>query len=767
MKVILAITSNELKKLFYSPIAWFVLIIFSFQAALSFIAVFGYFVNLQNANAGMFVKDVTYNLFANELIGIYNAIPSTFFIFIPLVTMNIISREKGTGAIKLLYSSPLSNTQIILGKYLALVIFILLLVMSVFVFGLYGMLTVEQVDTGIIFSGLFGVFLLGCAYVAIGLFMSSITVYPIVAAISTICLLGFLHYAGNIGQDIAFVRDITYWLSLRGRVNSYISGMITTEDVIYFIAVVAFALVLAIIRLNAARSKRSRWQVAMQYAFATLVMALTGYFTSMPALKLYWDVTRTQRNTLSAESQQVMNKVGDDIHITSYTNMQEEATVLTALPGQYKTDVKRFEKYTRFKPATRLDYEYYYKKMPTGFYSQKYPELNDEQLMDTLQKQNDYNFKIVPHKNISDTVDLSKENYRFVREIKLGNGKKTFLRVFNDNDVYPDEGQITAAFKRMVDTLPKVGFVTGHGERSPSILNERGYNTFTQEKTFRYSLLNNGFDFEDVSLNAPVPAHISILVIADPREAFGENEMKHFRDYVDNGGNLVIAGEPSKQSVMEAIAAPVGVHFIPGVLYQPKQDVLPEVLLSKTGSQADWDFPWFKLMKEHRMQLVMDQACALEVKDSISFVSTQMVITDTVLTWTELETTDFENNKAVFNPDAGEKKQSFCPALALSRKINQKEQKILVTGDADWLSNMELLTTRRNTFGANFAFICAAFYWLSDGKAPINTTRPDPTDNKVFVTKEGWKAAAFFFKWIIPGILLATGVFIWVRRKRR
>ncbi len=88
----------------------------------------------------------------------------------------------------------------------------------------------------------------------------------------------------------------------------------------------------------------------------------------------------------------------------------------------------------------------------------------------------------MPHRHLAGKVDLSGEDYRFVREIKLGNGKKTFLRIFNDNNIFPDEGQITAAFKRLVDTLPQVGFVTGHGERSFDITNERGYNTFTQEK---------------------------------------------------------------------------------------------------------------------------------------------------------------------------------------------------------------------------------------------------------------------------------------------
>ncbi|QEC42233.1 Gldg family protein [Pseudobacter ginsenosidimutans] len=767
MKVILDITSNELRKLFYSPIAWFVMVIFAFQGAGAFAASFGYYVHLKNAGALMYIKDVTYAVFSSEMMGMYGAVPSIMYLFIPLITMNAISREKGTGGIKLLYSSPVSNSQIILGKYLALVLFILLLVLFIFIFGLYGMLNIANADKGLIFCGLLGLFLLGCVYAALGLFMSSITVYPIVAAISTMCLLAFLHFADHWGQGTKFIRDITYWLSLKGRVNTFIKGMITTEDVIYFIAVIAFALSLAVIKLNAARTRRSRRQVAMQYIIASLAMAITGYVTSMPSFKFYHDVTHTQRNTISEESQKVMRKVEDNILITSYTNMQDANTLATALPNSYMIDVHRFEEYTRFKPTMQLDYEYYYKKMPTGFYTEKYPTLNDEQLMDTLRKQNDFDFKIVPHQNLAGKVDLSGEDYRFVREIKLGNGKKTFLRIFNDNNIFPDEGQITAAFKRLVDTLPQVGFVTGHGERSFDITNERGYNTFTQEKTFRYSLINNGFDFEKVELGKPVPEHISILVIADPRQDFTETELNNFQAYVNKGGNLIIAGEPTRQAITNKLVGPLGVNMMPGVIYQPKQNVLSEVMLAKPVIPAEWNSPWLKMSKDRRQQMVMDQACPLEFTGSNGFVATSVCVTDTTPGWVELESTDFENNPPVFNPAAGEKKEPFSSAMALSRKVNQKQQKILVTGDADWMSNMELQTFRKDTWAANFEFICTAFYWLSDGKAPINTSKPEPIDNDISVNREQWKLPSFLLKWGVSFLLLAAGVTVWVRRRRR
>ena len=763
MQVIFNIAVNELKKLFYSPIAWLVLTVFAFQCGMSFIEIYNLYVTVKTA--GSSIPNLTFNLYASPTFGFYKRIPEYLYILVPLLTMNIISRDKGTGSIKLLFSSPVSNRQIILGKYLSLVTFSFLLTTIVFLFGLFGMFTIEKIDTPVVFSGLLGFFLLSCAYSAIGLFMSSITTHPIVAVIGTLCLLVFLNFAGQLWQETAIVRDITYWLSLKNRIDTFIVGLITSEDVIYFLAVITFFLILTLIRMNAARTKSSRLRIAGQYAAASVCMMLIGYVTSMPSFKSYWDITRTKANTLSKESQLVMSRMNGGVTISTYSNMLDATTGATAIPMFYKIDVGRFEKYLRFKPETAMDYTYYYKKLPTGPYAEKYPNLTEQQLIDTITKLREFNFTIDPYSAIAGKADLTGEQFRFVRVIERENGQKTFLRLFNDMVRHPDEAQITASFKRLVDTLPKVAFVTGHGERSPWVENERGYNKFAQEKTFRYSLINNGFDFEEISLTAPVPAHISCLIVADPRQPFSETERNHFNDYIAKGGNLIIAGEPGRQDIMNGIAGPLGIHFVPGTLIQPKKTILPEVLIANANRKAPWSSPWMKNILSTKLTLIMNGASGLEARDTLGFTANKLFISDSLKCWSELETTDFVNDSAVFNQAAGELKKPYVPVIALSRKIQHKEQKIIVTGDADWLSNGELQTTRKEVRSANFPFICAAFYWLSDGAAPINTERDEPIDNNLLITREQWKLPRFIFKWGIPFILISFGTVIWFRRR--
>ena len=112
----------------------------------------------------------------------------------------------------------------------------------------------KDADLPLVFPGILGIYLRICAYGAIGLFMSSITSYQVVAAMGTLAVLAALNYVGEVGQDYAFVRDITYWLSISGRAYQFIDGLICTEDVLYFLIVIVLFISLSILKLRAGRS---------------------------------------------------------------------------------------------------------------------------------------------------------------------------------------------------------------------------------------------------------------------------------------------------------------------------------------------------------------------------------------------------------------------------------------------------------------------------------------------------------------------------------
>ena len=79
--------------------------------------------------------------------------------------------------------------------------------------------------------------------------MSSLTRYQIIAAVGTIAALFGLNYMTSVGQGVPVLRDVMYWLGISGRASTFIQGMICSEDVIYFVAVILFFLAITIIKL--------------------------------------------------------------------------------------------------------------------------------------------------------------------------------------------------------------------------------------------------------------------------------------------------------------------------------------------------------------------------------------------------------------------------------------------------------------------------------------------------------------------------------------
>ncbi len=107
--------------------------------------------------------------------------------------------------------------EIVIGKYIAMIMYSLLLVLVVGLYMVSGMKNINHADTGMLLTALFGFFLLLCAYSAIGLFMSSLTGYQVVAAVSTFVTIGIFSYIGTVWQNVDVVRELTYFLSMNGR----------------------------------------------------------------------------------------------------------------------------------------------------------------------------------------------------------------------------------------------------------------------------------------------------------------------------------------------------------------------------------------------------------------------------------------------------------------------------------------------------------------------------------------------------------------------
>lgn len=296
MNKIARIAKLEISVLFYSPVAWLVLVIFMIQTGIGF---FGMIAGYKEMFLmGEQINNLSFSLFAG-MNSLFDKVLQTLYLYIPLLTMGLMSREASSGTIKLLLSSPVKLRQIVLGKYLAMVIYGLLMMLILILYSVFGAMVIKEADTTLILSGLLGLFLLLCTYAAIGLFMSCLTQYQVVAAISTLAVFAMLNYVGNIGQQINIVRDLTYFLSISGRTEDMLKGLISTKDVFYYLLIITLFLGLAMLLLKSRQESKPKSIVWARYLALVSVVLLAGYITSRPALTGYRDMTRTKMRTLT------------------------------------------------------------------------------------------------------------------------------------------------------------------------------------------------------------------------------------------------------------------------------------------------------------------------------------------------------------------------------------------------------------------------------------------------------------------------------------
>ena len=762
MKIIYRIALAELQSLFYSPVAWLILIVFTIQCSFAFTGVVD--ANVVRKAMGYGVGNLTLDIYAG-MHGFFKTLQEYLYLYIPLLTMGLMSGELSSGSIKLLYSSPVRNSQIILGKYLSMLVYGLVLIGIICVYVIYSAFVVKQLDVSMVLTGLLGIYLLICAYAAIGLFMSSITSYQVVAAMGTLAIFALLNVIKGIGQNIDFVREITYWLSINGRCNEFVRGMICSEDLLYFLIVIVLFLTLSILRLKAIRQK-TPWKISLgKYAAVVIFAVVIGYFSARPSLKCFYDATRTKQQTLTENSQKILNRATGGLTMTTYVNCLDEFS-WTGEPANRLYDQRRFEQYTRFKPEIKMKYVYFYDKSQNERLYSLNQGLTDREIMVKLSVAQglDTNMYLRPEE-IKQIIDLSSEDNHVVRVLERENGRKVFLRMFRDLWIYPGEAEVSAAIRQLVDDdLPIVGFLTGHGVRNSEKAGDRDYRYFVQERVYRRALINQGFAIENVNLEDEIPEQVNILVVADMQTALSPEEMESLEKYIARGGNLIVAGDVGRAPVMNPIIASFGVQFMTGQIVQQNKDFMMDLVFAKPQKDLGNLSYMFDALMER--VITMPGCVGLEYEQKPGFTIIPLLMSETQGCWNEVETMNFIDEKAELNVKAGEVEQAYPLALALSREIAGKQQKIVILGDADCMSNAEMKVNRDKVNAGNGMFILGIFNWMTDGEFPIDVRRPATPDNDLYVGVDGMKITRYAF-WGFSLLLLVIYLCLWFHRRGR
>ena len=247
----LAIAQRELKALFLSPLAWVIFGIVQFIAALLFLNSLSRFIQFQPQI--MMNPDFPYGVTDFVVPQLYGALAFMLMIIVPLMTMRLIADERKNRTISLLLSAPLNMTEIILGKFLGLYGFLLIMILTATLMPL-SLIISGPIDYGLFLATLLGVCLLAAAFAAIGLYMSSLTRQPVVAAISSFGILLTLWIIAEAGDasDAKLNTGFAY-ISLLRHFESFSKGLFSSADFFYFVIIIVAFIVLSIKRLDADR----------------------------------------------------------------------------------------------------------------------------------------------------------------------------------------------------------------------------------------------------------------------------------------------------------------------------------------------------------------------------------------------------------------------------------------------------------------------------------------------------------------------------------
>jgi ABC-2 type transport system permease protein len=247
--MIFTIAVRELKNLFLSPLAWAIMAVLQLIVAYLFLSQLDTFVLLQPRLAGIEGAPGVTDIVVAPLL------QTTGFLLLlvaPAITMRVFSDERRNRTLTLLLSAPVSMTDIVLGKFLGISLFFLLLLalLAAMPVSLYAGTTL---DAGKLAAGLLGLALLLTSIAAIGVFMSSLTEQPVVAAISTLGLLMLLWIIDWSGDSQEGMTELLPYLSLKTHFESFLKGLFSTADVAYYLLLTATFLILAIRRLDQQR----------------------------------------------------------------------------------------------------------------------------------------------------------------------------------------------------------------------------------------------------------------------------------------------------------------------------------------------------------------------------------------------------------------------------------------------------------------------------------------------------------------------------------
>jgi ABC-type uncharacterized transport system involved in gliding motility auxiliary subunit len=319
------------------------------------------------------------------------------------------------------------------------------------------------------------------------------------------------------------------------------------------------------------------------------------------------------------------------------------------------------------------------------------------------------------------------------------------------------ESSITNAIARLTRQAERwVMFVSGHGERDP--YGEANFDL----QLFGARLAEKGFQVETVNLlqTTDIPHNTDILVIADAASAMLPGEVNMISQYLQAGGNLLWLADVNEDNSLDTLAEQLELEFLPGVIVDPNTQILG---LSRVDFALVADYPRHAITNGITALSLYPRARAMQFHGEQSDWQAVPLMVTQARSWNEVGEL---KGKITQGDQNGEIAGPLNLGYSLQRSLQKDDgslhtQRVVVVGDADFLSNQYLGNGSNLDLGLNL------FNWLSHDDNLISISPRSANDTQLQLSSNSQLFIALTFLLVLPLVLLASGLRIWLVRRRR
>ncbi len=710
-----------------------------------------------------------------------------FLITTPILTMKTMAEERRQKTDQLLLTSPVTPARIVLGKYLALVtIFLIPMVILAFyplILTMFG-----SVPLRADYTALFGYFLLGCTYLAVGLFISSLTESPVLAAVLTFGVSFLCYMSSAVGDFISGTAFATYisvlvlilllclilYAMTKSRIvtagafvvlaaaltvcyfadssllsggiqkvigifdfsepfYTFLDGIFDISSVLYYLSVIGICCFFAVQSIEKRRWGYHHGSYSVGWTAAVLAIVIVVNLTAaeLPAGWTSIDMTENQYYTLSDQSREVLNGLTEDVTIYMLTEDGTSDGMTESLLEQYESSSSHIH-------VEERDLVQY----PTFASNYTTETLSAGSLIVEMGDRS----RVIPY---SDLYEYSYSYY------------SSYASAFDG------EGQITSAISYVSsEDIPKLYALEGHRESELS-------DTLTDQ------IEKENLEVESLNLVSAgsVPEDAAAVIIHSPQTDLSQEEAQMLLEYLQNGGNAFITslytGEemPNFNSVLEYY----GVTVMDGIViegdsdhYYPQNQIylLPEIQSTSLTSS---------LVSDNRLVL-MPISQAVESLGSVR---------DTVEITSLLQTSDSSYNKAdALNMTTAEKEDGdaegpFDVGVLITETVEGADGETDTSGEEAaedenetrivYFGSGYLLEEQMDSAvsGGNYELVMNCLSSLADHETTVAIPAKSLEVTYLTLTAANVNMFSILLTAALPVAFLAAGGVIWYRRRRR